>query len=106
MSRTVACLPINDFTLKDLNGRTVHLEQFRGRVVLLNFWATWCTACLAEIPDLIALQNKLGKQVAILGVALDGVTDEHGDVPGEEVGKNLSSGSTRWKKFTPRLIVL
>jgi thiol-disulfide isomerase/thioredoxin len=79
-----ARLPIPDFTLKDLNGRTVHLEQFRGKVVLLNFWATWCTACLAEIPDLIALQNKLGDQVAILGVALDGVPDEHGHVPGEE----------------------
>jgi thiol-disulfide isomerase/thioredoxin len=52
--------------------------------VLLNFWATWCTACLAEIPDLIALQKKLGDQVAILGVALDGVADEHGDIPGDE----------------------
>jgi len=60
------------------------LNQFRGKVVLLNFWATWCTACLAEIPDLIALQNKLGDQVAIVGVALDGVPDEHGHVPGEE----------------------
>ena len=60
------------------------MNQFRGKVVLLNFWATWCTACLAEIPDLIALQNKLGDQVAIVGVALDGVPDEHGHVPGEE----------------------
>lgn len=77
-------LPVQDFALRDLNGRTVHLNQFRGKVVLLNFWATWCTACLAEIPDLIALQNKLGDQVAILGVALDGVPDEHGHVPGKE----------------------
>jgi len=77
-------LPIQDFVMRDLNGRTVHLNQFRGKVVLLNFWATWCTACLAEIPDLIALQNKLGDQVAIVGVALDGVPDEHGHVPGEE----------------------
>jgi thiol-disulfide isomerase/thioredoxin len=77
-----ARLPIPDFALKDLNGRTVHLEQFRGKVVLLNFWATWCTACLTEIPDFIALQNKLGKQVAILGVALDGVPEEDGHVPG------------------------
>lgn len=77
-------LPTQDFALKDLTGSTVHLNQFQGKVVLLNFWATWCTACLAEIPDLIALQKKLGDQVVILGVALDGVPDEHGHVPGEE----------------------
>jgi len=77
-------VPLPDFTLTDLNGRKVRLTQFRGKVVLLNFWATWCTACLAEIPELIALQNKLGSQVAILGVSLDGVPDEHGHMPGEE----------------------
>jgi len=77
-------LPVPDFTLRALNGGTIRLSQFRGQVVLLNFWATWCTACLAEIPDLIALKDKLGNQVAVLGVALDGVPDEHGHVPGEE----------------------
>lgn len=77
-------LPTPDFTLMDLDGKAVRLTQFRGKVVLLNFWATWCPACLAEIPDLIALQNKRGSQITILGVALDGVPDEHGHVPGEE----------------------
>jgi thiol-disulfide isomerase/thioredoxin len=81
-------LPASDFTLRDLNGKSVSLSDFRGKVVLLNFWATWCTACLAEIPDLIALQKKLGDQVAILGVALDGVADEHGDIPGAEADDN------------------
>lgn len=76
--------PAADFTLRDLNGKSVTLSDFRGKVVLLNFWATWCTACLAEIPALVALQEKLGNQVAILGVALDGVADEHGDEAGEK----------------------
>jgi thiol-disulfide isomerase/thioredoxin len=74
--------PVTDFELKDLSGKTTRLADFKGRPVLINFWATWCTACLAEIPDLIALQKKLGNQVAILGIALDGVPDEHGHVPG------------------------
>jgi thiol-disulfide isomerase/thioredoxin len=77
-------LPLRDFALRDLNGSKVHLNQFRGKVVLLNFWATWCSACLAEVPDLIALQKKLGDQIVILGVALDGVPDQHGHVPGED----------------------
>jgi len=79
-----ARLPLPDFTLKNLEGTTVRLSQFRGKVVVLNFWATWCTACIAEIPDLIALQNKTDKQVAILGVALDGVPDEHGHITADE----------------------
>lgn len=68
-----------DFVLKDLNGKSVHLADFRGKVVLVNFWATWCTACLAEITDLIALQKRVGDRVAIVGVALDGVPTEHGE---------------------------
>jgi len=76
--------PLSNFTLKDLGGRAVSLEDFKGRTVLLNFWATWCTACLAEIPDLVALQKKAGDRVAIIGVALDGITDEHGHIPGDE----------------------
>jgi thiol-disulfide isomerase/thioredoxin len=88
VSAQVPRLPASDFTLRDLNGKSVSLSDFRGKVVLLNFWATWCTACLAEIPDLIALQKKLGDQVAILGVALDGVADEHGDIPGAEADDN------------------
>jgi len=81
-----------DFTLKALDGRRVRLTQFRGQVLVLNFWATWCTACLAEIPQLVALQNKLGDSVAVVGVALDGLPDEHGD---DTVGESERSGRSR-----------
>ena len=45
-------------TLKDLHGRTVRLSDYRGKVVLINFWATWCPPCRAEMPDLVRLQRE------------------------------------------------
>lgn len=77
-----------DFSLKDLQGHSLRLSNFRGRVVVLNFWATWCTACAAEIPDLVSLQREMGNRAAVIGVALDGVPDEDGDIPGEPAEDN------------------
>ncbi len=65
-----------DFGLPALNGRRVRLSDYRGKVVLLNFWTTWCTACVGEIPELIALQNHHLKHLVILGVSLDSIPDE------------------------------
>ena len=57
------------FTLKDLNGRTVRLSDYQGKVVLINFWATWCPPCRAEMPDLVRLQREYGKEgLQIIGV--------------------------------------
>jgi cytochrome c biogenesis protein CcmG/thiol:disulfide interchange protein DsbE len=61
-----------DFTLKDLDGKDVSLGQYQGKVVLINFWATWCDPCYVEIPWLIEMQQKYGgKGFTILGIALD-----------------------------------
>ena len=61
-----------DFTLQDLNGRTVHLSDYRGKAVVLNFWATWCPPCRMEIPWFIDLQKQYGAQgLQVLGVSLD-----------------------------------
>ena len=58
-----------DFTLKSLNGQTVHLSDFRGKAVLLNFWATWCEPCKIETPWLVELQKQYGPQgLQIVGV--------------------------------------
>ena len=46
-----------DYTVKDMNGADVHLASYKGKIILLNFWATWCPPCKVEIPDLIALQE-------------------------------------------------
>jgi len=60
-----------DFKLKDLEGKDVTLEAYKGKVVLLNFWATWCGPCRAEIPSLIELQSKYKDQMQILGMNVD-----------------------------------
>ncbi len=60
-----------DFTLQD-SDRKVTLNQFRGQVVVLNFWATWCTPCQEELPSLIAMQDRTrDKGVVVLGVSID-----------------------------------
>lgn len=61
-----------DFELKDANGHTVHLSDYRGKVVLLDFWATWCGPCKIEIPwfQEFERENK-DKGFAVLGVAMD-----------------------------------
>lgn len=57
------------FTLKDINGSTVRLSSYRGKVVLINFWATWCPPCRAEMPDLVRLQREYATQgLQIIGI--------------------------------------
>jgi len=61
-----------NFQLEDINGKTVSLSDYRGKVVLVNFWATWCPPCRMEIPHFIALQNEYkDKGFVILGLAGD-----------------------------------
>ncbi|MET0645083.1 MAG: TlpA disulfide reductase family protein [Pyrinomonadaceae bacterium] len=56
-------------TLRSIEGRTVRLSDYRGKVVLINFWATWCPPCRAEMPDLVKLQREYGKAgLQIIGV--------------------------------------
>ncbi len=88
---------VPNFRLQNLSGGTVRLSDLRGKVVLLNFWASWCPACLVEIPDLISLQNKMGDQVAIVGIALDGVPNEEGEVPGDESVRQPGGGAPSLK---------
>jgi thiol-disulfide isomerase/thioredoxin len=64
--------PAPQLTLKALDGKEVSLEQYRGKVVLVNFWATWCEPCQVEIPWLIEMQQKYSAQgFTILGIAMD-----------------------------------
>jgi peroxiredoxin len=61
-----------DFILPDLSGNEVSLKQFKGQIVLLDFWATWCLPCRRSIPELIDIQEKYEDQdLVILGVSVD-----------------------------------
>ena len=64
-------MPVPAFTVRDLDGRTITSDSLRGKVVIVNFWATWCPPCRAEIPDLIALQEKYRDQLQVIGVSQD-----------------------------------
>ncbi|MSO56070.1 MAG: TlpA family protein disulfide reductase [Acidobacteria bacterium] len=62
---------VPELTLKTLDGRTLSSKDWKGRVTLVNFWATWCPPCRAEIPDLIRLQERYKDQLQIIGVSAD-----------------------------------
>ena len=66
-----------DFALRDLSGKTANLKQYRGKVVLLDFWATWCTGCKQEIPWFVEFQNKYGKDgLQVVGVSIDDTVEK------------------------------
>ena len=86
------------FTAKDLHDADVSLAQYKGKVVLVNFWATWCGPCRIEIPWMIEFQNKYGPRgFTVLGVAMDDdgkkdvepfIRDERFSVAGQRVPVN------------------
>ena len=67
----IACQPEKDtffskIKLADLNGETLDKEQFKNKIVILNLWATWCSPCVKETPDLVKMQNELPDDFALL----------------------------------------
>lgn len=67
-----------DFELKNLAGETVKLSDFEGKKVMLNFWATWCPPCKAEMPDMQKFYKEAGDEIVILAVNIDTENDVAG----------------------------
>ena len=90
--------PAPEIKVKDLNDQDVTLADYKGKVVLVNFWATWCDPCRVEIPWLIAMQDQYGpKGFTVLGIAMDEegkpvvapfVAKERYDVSGQKLPMN------------------
>jgi len=66
------------FTLVDTQGKKISLDEYRGKIVIIDFWATWCPPCRKGIPDLINIQKEYKNKVAVIGISLD--TDTKKDV--------------------------
>ena len=62
---------VDAVAMKTLDGEPISSADWKGKVTLVNFWATWCGPCRAEIPDLVALQKKYGKYIQIVGISQD-----------------------------------
>jgi len=66
-----------DFTMKDVSGKDISLSQYKGKVILLDFWATWCGPCKIEIPGFVELQDKYGKDgLQVIGVSVDDTPEQ------------------------------
>jgi len=63
--------PLPTFSFPDLNGTPHSSTEWNGKIIVLNFWATWCPSCLKEIPAFMTLQTQYGEKVQFVGIALD-----------------------------------
>ena len=68
--------PAKDFTLPGLDGKPLTLSAYKGKVVLLNFWATWCGPCKAEIPGFVELQQQYKNDLVVVGLSVDDTADK------------------------------
>ena len=65
-----------EFKLVSTKGEKISLSKYKGKVVIIDFWATWCGPCRKGIPDLIELQKEFGKDIVVIGISLDTGTKE------------------------------
>jgi thiol-disulfide isomerase/thioredoxin len=82
-----------NFTVKDMNGASVRLADYKGKVLLVNFWATWCPPCKAELPGLIELYDQYkDKGLVVLGIS------------GDDDAETLRAFATEWKIKYPMIV--
>lgn len=70
-AHTLVGHPAPAFALKDFHNKTIHLSQFRGKIVLLNFWASWCAPCQLEMPSFVKWQSQYRGKLQVIGIDMD-----------------------------------
>ncbi|GAB1348183.1 TlpA disulfide reductase family protein [Ignavibacteriales bacterium] len=79
-----------DFSLKNAKGgMDIKLSDYKGKIVIVDFWATWCPPCVKGVPDLVELQKKYGDDLVVIGISVDDAATV-GDVPGFLQAKNVN----------------
>ena len=89
-------------TLYDADGHALHLRDFRGGVVLVNYWATWCAPCVAELPTLAALQRNYQGRVRVIAISIDG---EEGKARAQAELARLSGGALAFYEEPTRGVI-
>jgi peroxiredoxin len=74
--------PAPDFRLKSTDGREIKLSEYRGRPVVVSFWASWCVPCMVEMPELVSFYQKQDGKVALLAVSIDDTAEDAKDYAG------------------------
>tara|TARA_Y100001938_G_C8036700_1_gene403736 strand:- start:580 stop:1041 length:462 start_codon:yes stop_codon:yes gene_type:complete len=76
----LACLATSEaghsFVTRDINGKVVNLDEHKDKIVMLNFWATWCQPCMAEMPHLQKIQNKYKDDLLLIAISVDEARDK------------------------------
>jgi len=90
-----APIAVAPFEAADLDGREVSPASWRGRVAVVNFWATWCLPCRKELPALAALQRKYPTELVVVGVLQDGASPEFARSFSRRLGVNYSIVQSR-----------
>lgn len=94
-------VPMQQVSLPDLDGKPQSLNQWRDKLLVLNFWATWCEPCREEIPALVMAQKKHGGQVQVVGISVDSVDKIREFIPQFQINYPLlvaDLGTLRWMK--------
>lgn len=93
-----------DFTILDLKGNPQSVTQWHGKILILNFWATWCPPCRKEIPAFIELQQELGaKGLQFVGIAIDELSDIRNFVTNTNINYPILVGDDRALKLSVEL---
>ncbi len=93
-------ISLPDFALSDLSGKQHNIKEWQGKVLIINFWATWCPPCLKEMPEFVELQNEYGsKGLQFIGIAIDDAEPVKGFIANKKINYPILLGEDQGTKI-------